>query len=143
MRIWKKNADLGEINALNKNCLVELLGIEIIEMGDDYMRATMPADKRTYQPMGILHGGASVVLAESIGSIAANMAVDSNHYCVGLEVNANHLKSVSSGIVTATVRPVHLGKSTHVWDIEIVNEHGQSTCVSRLTMAVLRFEAGM
>lgn len=139
MSIWKKDTDLEKIKEFNDPCLVGLLGIEVTEVGDDYMRATMPVDKRTHQPMGILHGGASVVLAESVGSIAANMAVDWDSYCVGLEVNANHLKSVTSGTVTATVKPVHLGKTTHVWDINIENDDGELTCISRLTMAVLKF----
>ena len=116
----------------------EFLGIIVTEFGDDYLCATMPVDQRTHQPMGIIHGGASVALAETVGSIAANMAVDSNHYCVGLDINANHLKAVRSGLVYATTRPIHIGRSTHVWDIQIKDENEKPVCISRLTMAVLK-----
>lgn len=118
--------------------MVETLGIMVTEIGDEYLRATMPIDQRTHQPMGIMHGGASVALAETIGSIAANLAVDSNHYCVGLDINANHLKAVKSGLVCATTRPIHIGRSTQVWDIQIKDEKKRAVCISRLTMAVLK-----
>ena len=137
MNIWKKPFDLEQLNASRTNTMVEALGILITEFGDDYLIASMPIDHRTHQPMGIMHGGASVALAETVGSVAANMTVDSNHYCVGLDINANHLRAVKNGLVYATTRPFHLGKSTHVWDIQIVNEDNKPVCVSRLTMAVL------
>jgi 1,4-dihydroxy-2-naphthoyl-CoA hydrolase len=136
-RIWKRSTDLVKLNELSHNTLVSLLGIEFVGVTEQSLTATMPVEARTHQPLGLLHGGASVVLAESLGSLAANMAVDPNHYCVGLEINANHLRSVRSGVVTGTARPLHLGKNTHVWDITIVNEDRQLVCVSRLTMAVL------
>jgi 1,4-dihydroxy-2-naphthoyl-CoA hydrolase len=135
--IWKRSTDLAELNALSSNTLLSHLGIKFIAVTEDSLTATMPVEPRTHQPLGMLHGGASVVLAESLGSLAANMAVDANHYCVGLEINANHLRSVRSGTVTGTAKPLHLGKSTHVWDISIVNEGRQLVCASRLTMAVL------
>lgn len=138
MSIWKKKIDLDLINSFRKNTLVETLGIEITDFGDDYLCGKMPVDGRTHQPMGILHGGASVSLAETVGSIAATMAVSENHYCVGLEINANHLKSAKDGYVHATATPIHIGRSTQVWDIKIVNDAGQLVCASRLTMAVLK-----
>lgn len=138
MSIWKRTFTLETLKKRRENTLVEHLGIEITEVGDDYMIASMPVDHRTHQPMGILHGGASIALAETVGSMAANLAVDENHYCVGLEVNGNHLKSVSSGKVLAKAKPVHLGRSTQVWDIRISDESEKNICISRLTMAVLK-----
>jgi len=135
--IWKKEASVLALKAHRKDTLVEHLEIQITEMGDNYITASMPVDSRTHQPMGILHGGASIALAETVGSIAANLAVDENHYCVGLEVNGNHLKPVSGGSVFATASAVHLGRSTQVWDIRIKDEAGNNVCISRLTMAVL------
>lgn len=121
----------------NKN-LSSHIGIEYLEIGSDFLTAKMPVDNRTKQPYGILHGGASVVLAESIGSLASNMLVDqTKQYCVGLEINANHIKSASSGFVFATVTPIHVGKKTHVWDIKIRNEQKELVCISRLTVAVI------
>ena len=118
--------------------MVEHLGIEFTAVGEDYLEATMPVDKRTHQPIGLLHGGASVALAETLGSVGANYCVDpEKQYCVGLEINANHIRSVRSGYVKGTARPVHLGKRTHVWEIRIVNEQNELVCVSRITMAVL------
>ncbi|SLM30752.1 putative esterase [Desulfamplus magnetovallimortis] len=113
------------------------IGIEFIEKGSDFLRATLPVDQRTVQPMGILHGGASVVLAETLGSVASHLAIDDTHYAVGLEINANHIKSAREGLVTGMVTTVHLGKRTHVWDISIRNGKNQLICVSRLTMAIL------
>ena len=138
MSIWRKIFDLEQLNAARKNTLVENLGIMITECGDDFLCATMPIDHRTHQPMGIMHGGASVSLAETVGSIAATMAVDDNHYCVGLDINANHIRAVKSGLVYATARPYHIGRSTHVWDIRIIDENNNPVCVSRLTMSVLK-----
>jgi 1,4-dihydroxy-2-naphthoyl-CoA hydrolase len=137
MGIWKKSVSVDHLNNNRVNTMVELLGIEVTELGEDYLAASMPVDARTHQPMGVLHGGASIALAETVGSIAANLAVDEAHYCVGLEVNGNHLKSVRSGKVFATASPIHLGRSTQVWEIKITNEKAENVCFSRLTMAVL------
>lgn len=138
MSIWKSPVSDEGINLRRKNTLVEHLGIEVCEIGDDYLVASMPVDHRTHQPMGILHGGASIALAETVGSIAANLAVDEAHYCVGLEVNGNHMRPVSSGKVYATAKAVHLGRKTQVWDIRIKNDKQQDVCISRLTMAVVK-----
>jgi len=137
MSIWKKTTTLAELNAANANTAASHLGIEITEMGDDFVRGRVPVDHRTRQPFGLLHGGVSVVLAESLGSIGAYYASPEGHLTVGLDINANHLRSATSGWVTGTARPVHLGRSTHVWQIELVNDAGELTCVSRLTMAIL------
>ncbi|MDH5432710.1 MAG: hotdog fold thioesterase [Gammaproteobacteria bacterium] len=135
--IWKKSVNLDDINANRKDTLVEHLGIEVVEVGDDYIKASMPVDKRTHQPMGLLHGGASIALAETMGSIAAYLTVDDGYSCVGLEINGNHIRSVTEGFVYATARPVHLGRSTQVWDIRIQDEQDRNVCISRLTMAIL------
>lgn len=138
MAIWFQTSSLDKLNERNANTLIEHLDIRFTEIGEDYLCAEMPVDHRTIQPMGILHGGASVALAETLGSVAANLVVDRDKKaCVGLEINANHLKSVRSGKVTGTARPIHIGSSTQVWSIEIRNEAGQLTCISRITMAVL------
>ncbi len=136
--IWKKEVSLEALQRNRKDTIVENLGIDIVDIGSDYLVASMPVDQRTHQPMGILHGGASIVLAETVGSIAANLAVDVNHYCVGLEVNGNHLKSIRSGRVYAKAEPVHLGRTTQVWDIRITDGSDNKICISRLTMAVLK-----
>lgn len=118
--------------------MVSHLGIEFTEVGDDFICATMPVDHRTHQPLGLLHGGASVALAETLGSIAATLTVDrKTQYCVGLEINANHIKSIREGKVLGTVRPIHIGKKTHVWDIKITNEQNELISVSRITIAVI------
>lgn len=126
---------------LNKNYninMISLLGIEYTEVGEDYICGKMPVDKNTKQPLGILHGGASVVLAETLGSIASNFAVDlTKVYCVGLEINANHVRSITEGFVHGKAKAVHLGKKTHIWDIRITNDAEQLVCISRLTVAVL------
>ena len=138
MRIWKQEMSLELVNQRSKGTMMDFLGIEFVEFGDDFLTATMPVHERTIQPMGILHGGASVVLAETVASTAANMAVDfSKYYCVGLEINANHLRSASQGLITAITRPIHLGRSTQVWSIELFNELQQPTCISRMTASVL------
>lgn len=138
MMIWFSNYTLTDILPLTKNNMVEHLGIEIIEIGSDFLRGKMPVDHRTVQPMNILHGGASVALAETLGSTAAVLTVDASKYsCVGMEINANHLRPVSSGYVYATARPVHVGKKSQVWSIDIVNEEGKMVCISRITMAVI------
>ena len=136
--IWFAPITIAEVHGWARHSLMKNLGIEIIEIGDDYLRAKMPVDERTMQPMGSLHGGASCALAETIGSVAANFCVDpGQHYCVGLELNINHIKPVQSGYVTATAKALHLGKSTQVWDIQIRNEESKLIAISRLTMAVL------
>lgn len=136
--IWKVRPDLDAVQRMQQGTIAGPLGIVITEIGDDFVRGSMPVDARTHQPMGILHGGASVVLAESLGSMAANFCVDvSRHYCVGLDINANHVRAVRSGTVTGTARPVHLGRTTQVWEIRIEDDTGRLVCISRLTMAVL------
>lgn len=138
MSIWFRKPTLEEANQFFDTTILGVLGIHFTDIGDDYIKGTMPVDTRTHQPFGILHGGASVVLAESLGSFAANYCVDAQKfYCVGLDINANHLRSVRSGLVTGTARPIHLGKSTQVWEIKINDDADKSVCVSRLTMAVL------
>jgi 1,4-dihydroxy-2-naphthoyl-CoA hydrolase len=139
MAIWFQPYTLQQVQSRGYGTMVEHIGIEIIELGDDHLAGTMPVDHRTVQPMGILHGGASVVLAETLGSIAANLVVNpATHYCVGLDINANHIRPVPTGRnVTGAARPLHLGRTTQVWTIEITNDTGQLSCISRLTMAVL------
>lgn len=122
----------------NQNNMVGHVGIEFTEVGEDYIKGKMPVDKRTHQPMGLLHGGASVVLAETLGSAAANLCVDnSTHYCVGLAINSNHLRGIREGYVYGKATIVHLGRTTQVWQIDITNEEGKMVNVSRLTMAVV------
>ena len=137
MSIWRSLKTLEEINAPSAT-LISHLGIRIIEIGPDFLRGTMPVDARTAQPYGLLHGGASVALAESLGSAGAAMCVDAEYQVVGQEINANHVRAVRSGLVTGTARPVHIGGRTHVWTIDIVNESGKLVCISRLTMAVIK-----
>lgn len=139
MSIWfNKNITLDAINALNKNTMGEFLEMDWIEMGDDYLRLSMPVNNKNKQPYGFLHGGASCVLAETIGSVASALVIDQEKfYCVGLEINANHLRSVTQGVVTAKCLPLHLGKTTHVWDIKIYDEREKMFCVSRLTVAII------
>ncbi len=137
--IWHQPTDLQELNERGKGTAVENMGIEITEIGDDYLKGTMPVDKRTCQPLGILHGGSSVLLAETLGSIAANFSVNREKaYCVGMEINANHLRSVRAGIVTGVAKPVHMGRSTQVWEIKIVDQKERLICISRLTMAIVQ-----
>jgi len=137
MAIWKQRVDLDTVNAWSARTLMQALDIRITEIGDDYLRGTMPVDDRTRQPYGILHGGASVALAETLGSTAAMLCCGDGRAAVGLEINANHLRAVREGIVTGTARPIHVGRSTQVWEIRIENEDGEPTCVARLTMAVV------
>jgi len=138
MSIWHREISLEEIKQYEKGTMVEYLGIEVIELGDNFVKATMPVDYRTHQPMGILHGGASVVLAETAASLGAQLVAGKEFRCVGLDINANHIRAVKSGIVTATATPFHLGKSTQVWQIKIENENNQLICISRLTVSVLK-----
>lgn len=136
--IWKQEFNLKGLNNINTATIVSHVGIEFTEIGDDYLVATMPVDERTKQPMGLLHGGASVVLAETLGSVAGLMCVDSAQFTiVGVEINANHLKSVTSGKVIGTVKPVRIGRTIQVWNIEIKNEAGKMVCVSRFTLMVV------
>src|SRR3982751_2145100 len=138
MAIWFKKWTLEEVQQRGMDTMIQHIGIRISEIGDDYLKGTMPVDRRTVQPMGILHGGASVALAETLGSLAANLVVDKEKkYCVGLDINANHIRSAKKGRVTGTAKPVHLGSSTQVWSIEITDEDNRLVCISRLTMAVL------
>ena len=137
MPIWKKPLTLELLHSAHANTAIAHLGIEITEIGDDFLRGRVPVDERTRQPYGLLHGGVSVVLAETLGSMAAVLACPPGHRAVGLDINANHLRAVTSGWVTGTARPVHIGRTTQVWQIDMCNEAGQPTCVSRITMAVL------
>jgi uncharacterized protein (TIGR00369 family) len=130
--------DLDAINARSHGSLVEHLGIVVTAAGEDWLRGTMPVDRRTLQPYGLLHGGASVALAETLGSMAGSLCVDpAAHTVVGLEINANHLRAARSGVVTGTARGLHVGRSTQVWEIRIEDEAGKPVCVSRLTLAVV------
>jgi 1,4-dihydroxy-2-naphthoyl-CoA hydrolase len=139
MSIWKSPITLDELNRSRDRTLIRHLDIVFMELGNDFVSASMPVDERTHQPYGLLHGGASVVLAETLGSTGANMCIDRSAYlCVGQEINANHIRSVRSGRVIGTARPVHLGGRTQVWAIEIVNEAGALVCISRLTVAVVK-----
>jgi uncharacterized protein (TIGR00369 family) len=137
MSLWKKTTTLALLNADCQDTAVSHLGIEITEVGDDFLRGRVPVDRRTCQPFGLLHGGVSVVLAETLGSIAANHTCPEGWRGVGLDINANHLRAATSGWVTGTARPVHIGRTTQVWQIEMVNDAGELTCVSRLTVAML------
>lgn len=136
--IFQSKPSLDELNKSSTGTMVSHLGIEFTDIGPDSLTATMPVDSRTKQPMGLLHGGANVVLAETLGSIAASLTIDlTKQTCVGLEINANHLKSVRSGLVKGVVSPIHVGKSTQVWEIKIYNENESLCCISRITMAIL------
>jgi len=137
MRIWTKPISVESITALSAGSAVSHLGMEFLEVGDDFIRGRVPVDERTRQPYGLLHGGVSVALAETLGSVAAGHVAAEGHAVVGLDINANHLKSARSGWVTGIARPVHIGRSTQVWHIDMHNDAGELTCVSRLTMAVL------
>lgn len=137
-RIWKKDFTIEVLNEFNSSCLPEHLDIKIIEAGDDYLKASMPVDNRTKQPMGLLHGGASVVLAETLGSAAGVLCLeDNNKTIVGVEINANHLRSARGGLVYGVVKPARIGRRLQVWNIEITDEKDQLICVSRLTVAVV------
>jgi uncharacterized protein (TIGR00369 family) len=136
--MWTSLPDLAYLNAMRKNTICEVLDITFDAFDDNSITASMVVDHRTHQPFGLLHGGASVVLAETLGSMASYMCIDQKQfYCVGLEVNANHLRGVRSGRVSAVARPVHRGRTTHVWDIRLTDDSGKLTCISRLTIAVV------
>ena len=137
MPVWKQAISVELLTANSLNTAVAHLGIEFLEVGDDFISARVPVDHRTIQPYGLLHGGVSVVLAETLGSCGAAYAAPSGHRTVGLDINANHLKSATSGWVVGTARPVHIGRTTQVWAIELRNDKQELTCVSRITMAVL------
>jgi uncharacterized protein (TIGR00369 family) len=137
MSFWKRPVSIELLTQMHVDTAVRQLGIEFLEVGEDFIRGRVPVDSRTKQPAGILHGGVSVVLAETLGSCGAVSAAPEGHQAVGLDINANHLRSVTSGWVTGTARPVHVGRSTQVWQIDMVNDAGQLTCVSRITMAML------
>lgn len=137
MPIWKKSISVEELAHIHVGTTVEHLGIEFLEVGPDFIRARVPVDNRTKQPYGLLHGGVSVVLAETLGSCGAAYSAPEGHRAVGLDINANHLKGATSGWVTGITRPVHIGRTTQVWQIDMTNDAGELTCVSRITMAVL------
>ncbi len=138
MQIWQQTPDPAKLNESLKNTIGEVLDIRFESYDDESLTASMVVDPRTHQPYGLLHGGASVVLAETLGSTASYLCIDSSRfYCVGLEVNANHLRGLRSGRVTAVARAVHLGRTTHVWDIRLSGEDGKASCISRLTMAIV------
>jgi 1,4-dihydroxy-2-naphthoyl-CoA hydrolase len=139
MSIWRSLRSIEDLNSNREGTLIGTLGILFTEIGEDFVRGTMPVDTRTVQPYGLLHGGASVALAETLGSMGAAMSVDAGEYqCVGQEINANHVRAARSGLVTGTARAVHLGGRTHVWSIDIVNEAQKLVCISRLTVAVIK-----
>jgi len=137
--IWHNRPDLEMMNGeMNSGTIVEHLGVKITEVGDDYITGTMPADARTFQPYGVVHGGANVVLAETLGSIAGAHVIDfATTKCLGQEVSASHLRPVSSGLVTGTARPIHLGRRSHIWEIRLEDDRGKLTCLSKLTLAIL------
>jgi 1,4-dihydroxy-2-naphthoyl-CoA hydrolase len=138
MKVFKDGITPELLNRWSPNTMAETIGIEFTAVGPDYIEAKMPVDHRTHQPLGLLHGGASVALAETMGSIAAMCCLDeTKQYCVGLDINANHVRGVKSGYVTGVTRPIHIGKKTHVWEIKISNEAGELVCISRITMAVI------
>ena len=138
MSLWTTQPDLARLNEMRKNTICDVLDITFDALDDNSITASMVVDHRTHQPFGLLHGGASVVLAETLGSMASFMCIDTQKfYCVGLEVNANHLRGVRSGRVSAVARPVHIGRTTHVWDIRLSDDNGKINCISRLTIAVV------
>lgn len=140
MVIWhNKNLGLSDFEHFGRQTMGEHIGIRFSEVGKNYLKATMPVDQRTVQPYGLLHGGASVALAETLGSVAAAMVIDPGKYiCVGQEINANHIRGVRNGFVTGITTPIHLGKSSHVWEIKIYDEAEKLVCISRLTVAILK-----
>lgn len=138
MAVWKQTPSIDRINASSANTLVATLGMRVTDVGDDFIRGTMPVDARTRQPFGLLHGGASVALAETLGSLAGNLVLDSaREVAVGLDINANHIRAVTQGVVTGTARALHIGRTTQVWEIRIEDEKQRLVCISRLTLAVV------
>ena len=140
MNIWfDKTVSVEKLKPLGNGTMTEHLGVEWVEVGDDFLKAKMPVDHRTQQPYGLLHGGASCVLAETLGSVASFLVIDSaEFYCVGIEINANHIRSAKQGSVYGTCSPLHIGSSTHVWDIRIADENDKLVCISRLTVAIMK-----
>jgi len=141
-RVFRRDTTLDGLNALSRDTAIDTLGIVFTGIGPDYLRATMPVDERTRQPYGLLHGGASVLLAETLGSSAGNLCVGPDELCVGIEINANHLAAVREGRVTGTARPLHVGGRTQVWEIRIEDDLGRLVCISRLTLAVIQRRSG-
>ncbi len=138
MNIWFKTPDKRELDSERRPTMVEHLGITIDNIGDDYLQGSMPVDHRTIQVMGLLHGGASVVLAETLGSLASNLCIDpEKQAAVGIQINANHIRAVRTGRVYGKACPIHLGKSTHVWQITLTDENSRTVCISTLTTAVI------
>jgi len=137
MSIFRSDCTIDQLNAMSRDTAIQSLGIVFTEIGADYLRASMPVDARTRQPFGLLHGGASVLLAETLGSMAGGLCVADGQLVVGIEINANHVRGVRSGLVTGSARALHVGRNTHVWDIRIEDERGQLVCVSRITLAVI------
>ena len=137
MTLFRRPASVADLNAMSAGTAMQPMGIEFTEIGPDFLRATMPVDARTRQPYGLLHGGASVLLAETLGSTAGGMCVEGGEGVVGIEINANHLRGVREGLVTGTARPLHVGRSTQVWEIRIEDPRGRLACISRLTLAVI------
>ena len=138
MAIWKQSPSIDQINASTRDTLVDTLGMRVIEIGDDFIRGSMPVDARTRQPFGLLHGGASVALAETLGSLAGNLCLDSaREVAVGLDINANHIRAITQGVVTGTARVLHIGRATQVWEIRIEDEKQRLVCISRLTLSVV------
>jgi len=135
--LFRQDVDLDQLNAMSKDTAIQSLGIEFTAIGPDWLAATMPVDGRTHQPYGLLHGGASVLLAETLGSSAGGLCAPDGCGVVGIEINANHLRGVRHGIVTGTARPLHVGRSTQVWEIRIEDDQGRLACISRLTLAVV------
>jgi len=140
MPIWKEPyATLDELNLLSDKTMAAVLDIRFVEIGDDFLQATMPVNDNTRQPYGLLHGGASAALAETVGSVAASLCIDrKKQICVGLDINCNHIRGKKNGLVTATAKPLHIGATTHVWEIKITDEQEKLVCISRLTMAILK-----
>ena len=138
LAIWHQRPDPSLMDQMSEGTIDHHLGIKMIDVGDDYLTGTMPADSRTFQPYGIVHGGANVVLAETLGSMAGAHVIDTEHYlCMGQEVSATHLRPVSSGLVTGTARPIHLGKRSHVWEIRLTNDQGKLSCIAKLILAIV------
>jgi 1,4-dihydroxy-2-naphthoyl-CoA hydrolase len=139
MAIWfSENITLDQVQSFGKKTMIEHIGIQFIEIGENYLRAKMPVDYRTVQSYGILHGGASLTLAETIGSVASTLVIDRDKfYCVGVEINANHIRSATRGVVVGTALPIHLGNTTHVWDIRILDDEERLLCISRLTVIII------
>tara|TARA_B110000503_G_C7119395_1_gene401797 strand:- start:10 stop:444 length:435 start_codon:yes stop_codon:yes gene_type:complete len=136
--IWHHTPNPSLMDKMSEGTIDQHLGIKITEVGDDYLIGTMPADSRTFQPYGIVHGGANVVLAETLGSMSGAHVIDSEHYlCMGQEVSATHLRPVSSGLVTGTARPIHLGRRSHVWEIRLTNDQGKLSCIAKLILAIV------